>query len=55
MTSDLVTADVVSAGEFRHLTAEYYVYGIPKTVVNDQVQFEGTRPEADFIEQVLKA
>lgn len=54
MASQRVTADMISAGEFPHLTTKYHVYGVPKTVVNEEIQFEGSRPEADFVEQVMK-
>jgi hypothetical protein len=55
IASDLITADMVSAGEFPHLSNRYAVYGVPKTIVNENIQFEGSRPEADFVEQLLKS
>lgn len=54
IASDLVTADMVSAGEFPHLANRYAVYGVPKTVVNENIQFEGSRPEADVVQQLMK-
>jgi hypothetical protein len=53
MASDLVCADMVSAGEFPHLTNKYSVFGVPKTLINEQVQFEGSQPERAFVEQVM--
>lgn len=44
--SDQVTADVVEASEYPHLAQRYRIYGVPKTVINDTVEFEGARPEA---------
>jgi hypothetical protein len=31
------------------------VYGVPKTVVNETISFEGAVPEEEFLAQVLKA
>jgi predicted DsbA family dithiol-disulfide isomerase len=47
--SELVTADVVEVNEFPIMAQQYQVYAVPKTVINDQVQFEGARPEPVFI------
>ncbi len=44
--SDKVTADVVEVSEFPHVAQRYQVYGVPKTVVNESIHFEGARPEA---------
>ena len=53
IASDLITADVISVGEFPHLANKYAVYGEPRTVVNEDIQFEGSRPEADFMQQLM--
>ena len=53
--SDMVRADVVEASEFPHLVVKYNVFGVPKTVVNEVVEFEGAVPEPIFLEQVMKA
>ena len=53
--SDLVTADMVEASEFPHLANQYAVMAVPKTVVNEDVSFEGTLPETQFLEAVLQA
>ena len=53
--SDQVRADMVEASEFPHLVHRYNVFAVPKTVVNDEVSFEGALPEPLFLEQVLKA
>ena len=53
--SDLVTGDMVEATEFPQLVQKYGVMGVPKTVVNETVSFEGAVPEAHFLSQVLKA
>jgi len=53
--SDMVRADMVEASEFPHLVHKYNVFGVPKTVVNEVVQFEGALPEPLFLAQVMKA
>ena len=53
--SPRVTADVIEANEFASLSARYAVQAVPKTVVNDQVEFLGAMPEARFLEEVLRA
>ncbi len=55
MTSPFITADIVEANEFQELAGRFYVYGVPKTIVNEKVEFEGAVPEATFLKNVLKA
>jgi predicted DsbA family dithiol-disulfide isomerase len=50
-----ITADVVEVSEFIDMAQCYRVQGVPKTVVNDRVEFLGAVPEPRFIEEVLKA
>jgi len=53
--SDMVRADMVEASEFPHLVHKYNVFGVPKMVVNEEVEFEGAQPEPLFLAQVMKA
>jgi hypothetical protein len=53
--SDMVRADMVEATEFPHLVVKYNVFGVPKMVVNEAVEFEGAMPEPLFLAQVMKA
>jgi len=53
--SDMVRADVVDVGELLHLGQKYGVMGVPKTVINDKVEFLGAVPEDVFLEHVLLA
>jgi len=55
MESPRITAEMIEATEFPHLTQKYSVYGVPKTIVNETVAFEGAIPEEAFLAQVLKA
>jgi len=50
-----IKAQMIEATEFPHLANKYAVYGVPKTVINENVQFEGAMPDAAVVEQVLGA
>jgi len=52
---DLITADMVEATEFPHLSQRYQVRGVPRTVVNETGFIDGGLPEAMFVEQMLAA
>jgi len=51
----LITGDMIEALEFQELSNKYNVLAVPKTVINDQIFFEGAVPETLFLQQVLKA
>jgi glutaredoxin-like protein len=53
--NDLIRADVINAGEFPQLALKYAVMGIPKTVINEKVEFVGAVPEEVFLQYVLLA
>ncbi|MEM1566814.1 MAG: thioredoxin family protein [Candidatus Bathyarchaeia archaeon] len=53
--SDMVRADVVDVSEFPHIGHKYGVMGVPKTVINEKVEFLGVVPEEVFLEHVLLA
>ena len=53
--SDRVTGDSVEASEFPDLVQRYQVSGVPKTIVNDRVEFVGAQPEGRFLDHVLRA
>lgn len=55
MASDLVTADMVEAVEFPQLANRYSVYGVPRTVINEDTYFEGAAPEKLAAAKVLEA
>lgn len=52
--SELIRADMIEATEFPELSQRYAVYGVPLTVANDQVRFEGGAPEPYFIPSLLQ-
>jgi len=53
--SDQITADMIEATEFPHLANRYGVMGVPKTIINETVSFEGALPERAFVKKVLQA
>ena len=55
LESERVTADVIEVGEFQNLARAYNVMSVPKTVINDRVQFVGTVTEEVMMERILQA
>lgn len=55
MSSAKVTADVVEASEFPDLAQRFHVSAVPKTVINDRVEFTGALPEDRFLAHILRA
>jgi hypothetical protein len=52
-SSPNITAYAVEATEFPDLARRYRVTGVPKTVVDDDVEILGALPESAFVEQAL--
>lgn len=50
-----IQADMVEAQEFPELASKYDVYGVPRTVINEDFHFEGAMPEQYAILHVLQA
>ena len=50
-----VTADIIEANEFPELSQRYGVTGVPKTIINDKVEFVGAVPEAHFLAAIQQA
>ncbi len=55
LENENVIADMVEVTEFPDLAMRYAVRGVPKTVVNDRIEFMGAVPEQEFVQHVLKA
>ena len=49
-----ITADSVEATEFMDLTRRYRVTGVPKTIVNGEVEILGALPEDMFVRAALQ-
>lgn len=50
-----IVADVVEVSEFPDLAQRYMVRGVPKTVINDDVEFLGNVPEETFVAHIQQA
>jgi len=55
LESEWIRADMVEVVEFPYLGQKYHVMGVPKTVINDKVSFEGLVPEEQFLSYLLQA
>ncbi len=55
IASPRVRADIVDLTEFRDLAARYAVQGVPKTILNDRVYFDGVLPEPDVLAAVMQS
>ncbi|MDH4210137.1 MAG: thioredoxin family protein [candidate division WOR-3 bacterium] len=53
--SEMVKADVINTQEFPQLAQRYNVFAVPKTVVNETIQFEGALPEERFLAKALES
>lgn len=53
LENDLVRADVIDVSEFPHLGQKYSIMGVPKTVINEQIEIVGAVPEPQFVAHVL--
>jgi glutaredoxin-like protein len=51
--SDMISADVIDAGEFPTLAQKYSVIGVPKIIINEKVEFVGAFNEDLFAEHVV--
>jgi predicted DsbA family dithiol-disulfide isomerase len=45
----------VEISEFIDLAQRYHVQGVPKTVINERIEFVGAHPEPRFLQEMLKA
>lgn len=55
MESDYIIAEVVDVNEFPEIGIKYNVFGVPKTVINEKVEFISVVSENVFLEHVLAA
>ena len=55
LASEQITAAAIEASEFPDLVQKYRVQGVPKTVINETIEFVGAVPEKQALEHVLKA
>jgi hypothetical protein len=50
-----IQTDIIEATEFPDLVSRYAVRGVPKTVLNDRLFFEGAVPEANLLAAIVDA
>ena len=50
-----ITAEMIEASEFPQLGIKYNVSGVPKTVINENIEVLGLQPEEEFVRQVESA
>ena len=55
MENTHIRADVVEVEEFPLLGQQYAITGVPRTVINNRVQFVGAVSETLFVDKVLEA
>lgn len=55
MESELINADVIDVNEFPQIGIKYNVFGVPKTVINEKVEFVSVVQENVFLEHILEA
>jgi glutaredoxin-like protein len=55
MENENITAEMIEASEFPQLGVKYNVSGVPKTIINENIEVLGLQPEDEFIRQVESA
>ncbi len=50
-----ITGKMIESMEYQEWAQKYNVYGVPKSIVNDKVEFEGAVPEKVYAKHVLEA
>jgi glutaredoxin-like protein len=55
MENENITADMIEASEFPQLGIKYNVSGVPKTIINENIEVLGLQPEEEFLRQVESA
>jgi len=53
--SEQITAEAIEASEFPDLVQKFHIQGVPKTVINETVEYVGAVPEKQALEHVLEA
>ena len=52
--NDNISADMIEAIEFPHLSMRYNVKGVPKTMIGEDTPIDGALPELDLIEKIVE-
>jgi glutaredoxin-like protein len=51
----MIRAQMIESMEFKEMTDKFVVMGVPKTFINDSIQFEGTLDDLQFAEKLSNA
>jgi hypothetical protein len=55
MESNMVQAEMIEATEFRELSNQYHIMGVPDTVINyGKGKMVGAAPEGQLMAEILK-
>jgi glutaredoxin-like protein len=52
--SDLITGEMIETSEFPTYMQKYNIMSVPRVIINDKVDFEGTLTEKEFVENLMK-
>ncbi len=55
VASEMITASSVEASEYPELVQKYGIQGVPKTVINEDIEFVGAQPEQRVLQYVQQA
>ncbi|MHA1504654.1 MAG: protein disulfide oxidoreductase, partial [Candidatus Heimdallarchaeota archaeon] len=56
LASDMITAEMIEASQFQELSAEFDIFGVPNTIINDgKGSVEGLVTEDVLVKQILEA
>ncbi|MHA1124110.1 MAG: protein disulfide oxidoreductase [Candidatus Heimdallarchaeota archaeon] len=56
LASDMITAEMIEASQFQELSAEFDIYGVPNTIINNgKGSVEGLVTEDILVKQILEA
>ncbi len=53
--NNMIRSEVIDASEFPQLATKYLVVGVPKTIINEKIEFVGAVPESTFLEHLMLA
>ena len=51
----MIEADMIEALEFQELATKYAVFGVPKTILNEEISAEGLTPPEMFVEKLYES
>jgi glutaredoxin-like protein len=55
MENTNIKADMIEISEFPQLAVKYNVMGVPKIVINENIELIGLQPEEEFLRQIVTA